>query len=1060
MEDKFSNLRKKAEQHLSKTEIDISKLTEDEIKSIIHNLEVHQVELEMQNIELKNIQQDLEKSRDEYFELFEFAPVGFANLDIRMKIINSNQVFSELTGFKKSQIKGKLITDFIHPDFQDTFYLAHRELIKEGKKQSVELKIRNNLNDRTWVRVEFNTNKERESLLLSFIDISEQKKSSDALKLSEAKLSSVIKNFPSGSINLINKDLRFELVGGVDYTKHNIPEHELIGKHVTEILEEKLAHKAVKGIKKAFDGETITYETDFRDKVYRNIISPVILLNGKPDYVLLISLNITDKIRTEQELKKSEERFKRLAENAKDLIYRMSLPNGIYEYVSPASKEIFGYSPQEFYDNPILIKNAIHPAWNDYFKEKWENLVSGKMDPTYEYQIIDKEGKTKWLYQRNVLVKDNNGKPIFIEGIVTDITDRKRAVNELRTAKEAAEENEAMLQAAMGNSQAGIAIADVPTGKLRFVNKAGLLVGDKDYDEVVKNVDIEKYVSSWQILHFDGTPFATDEVPLTRAVKFGETCSKEFIVRRDNNEDRYVWANAGPILNKAGEQIAAIVVFLDITAMKIAENALAESESRFRSLFDNAMTGVFYINTEGEIIEANPKIIELLGSLSIEETKKINVLTFPPLVANGYAKNFKKSIEEGVVVFDETSYKSKWGKTMHVRYYFNPIKVGNEIVGVLANVEDISELRKAERQIAENEERLRLALDGASDGVWDWNLLTNEIYFSPNWKKILGYEVDELENKFSTWEEYTHPEDVKKSWEQLTKYLNGESDMFKMEFKMKHKNGHWVDIFSRAVAAERGKDGKVTRIVGTHVDISELKKTQENLAIALNESEKKQKEISELLKATHAILSTTDFEEAARKIFEACKLSIGAKAGYIALLDETEQQNELLFLDDGGLPCTVDPNLPMPVRGLREEAYKTGKVVYNNNFMNSKWAKFMPKGHVNLPNVLFAPLIIHDKAVGVLGLSNKDTDFTEDDANLAFAFAEYAAIALLNSQAREKLEIRAKELQESNAMKDKLFSVIGHDLKNPLNNIINVTEAMHKGFGEMPENLKEKVLTY
>jgi signal transduction histidine kinase len=146
----------------------------------------------------------------------------------------------------------------------------------------------------------------------------------------------------------------------------------------------------------------------------------------------------------------------------------------------------------------------------------------------------------------------------------------------------------------------------------------------------------------------------------------------------------------------------------------------------------------------------------------------------------------------------------------------------------------------------------------------------------------------------------------------------------------------------------------------------------------------------------------------------------------------------------------------MPVRGLREEAYKTGKVVYNNNFMNSKWAKFMPKGHVNLPNVLFAPLIIHDKAVGVLGLSNKDTDFTEDDANLAFAFAEYAAIALLNSQAREKLEIRAKELQESNAMKDKLFSVIGHDLKNPLNNIINVTEAMHKGFGEMPENLKEK----
>ena len=240
------------------------------------------------------------------------------------------------------------------------------------------------------------------------------------------------------------------------------------------------------------------------------------------------------------------------------------------------------------------------------------------------------------------------------------------------------------------------------------------------------------------------------------------------------------------------------------------------------------------------------------------------------------------------------------------------------------------------------------------------------------------------------------------------------------------------------------------------MDISDLKRTQKDLAISLQNSEKKQKEISELLNATHAILGTTNFEEAAREIFNACKHSIGAKAGYIALLDEEENQNELLFLDDGGLPCSVNPSLPMPVRGLREEAYKTGKVVYNNNFMKSEWAEFMPEGHVNLPNVLFAPLIIHGKSVGVLGLSNKDTDFTEEDAKLAFAFAEYAAIAFLNSQTMENLEKRAKELQESNATKDKLFSIIGHDLKNPLTNIINVAEAMHEGYENMPKNLKAK----
>ena len=79
-------------------------------------------------------------------------------------------------------------------------------------------------------------------------------------------------------------------------------------------------------------------------------------------------------------------------------------------------------------------------------------------------------------------------------------------------------------------------------------------------------------------------------------------------------------------------------------------------------------------------------------------------------------------MKKELLFFDETVYKSKWGKVIHVRYYFNPIKVGEKIVGILANVEDVSELRKAERQIAESEERLRLALDGSSDGVWGLEL--------------------------------------------------------------------------------------------------------------------------------------------------------------------------------------------------------------------------------------------------------------------------------------------------------------------------------------------------
>ncbi|MFZ1289469.1 MAG: PAS domain S-box protein [Melioribacteraceae bacterium] len=131
-------------------------------------------------------------------------------------------------------------------------------------------------------------------------------------------------------------------------------------------------------------------------------------------------------------LKESEERFRRLAENAQDIIYRMAIPEGIYEYISPACLSITGYSPEEFYKNPKLIKDILHPNWQKYFDEQWENLVKGELQTTYEFQIVNKSGELKWLNQRNIFVKDDSGNPIAIEGIVTDITERKLTEETLR----------------------------------------------------------------------------------------------------------------------------------------------------------------------------------------------------------------------------------------------------------------------------------------------------------------------------------------------------------------------------------------------------------------------------------------------------------------------------------------------------------------------------------------------------------------------------------------------------------------------------------------------------
>ena len=169
------------------------------------------------------------------------------------------------------------------------------------------------------------------------------------------------------------------------------------------------------------------------------------------------------------------------------------------------------------------------------------------------------------------------------------------------------------------------------------------------------------------------------------------------------------------------------------------------------------------------------------------------------------------------------------------------------------------------------------------------------------------------------------------------------------------------------------------------------------------------KEIVALLENYRTMLTHHRFIDIARTLYDFCSTLIGSTSGYVALLDETSSVNEILFLDSGRLPCTVDPNLPMPVRGLRAEAYRNTKPVYHNNFAQSKWNELMPEGHVQMKNVLFAPLVLDGSAVGVMGFANKADDFLERDARLASLFADITAELLCNSRAKQRWQINKED---------------------------------------------------
>jgi len=178
----------------------------------------------------------------------------------------------------------------------------------------------------------------------------------------------------------------------------------------------------------------------------------------------------------------------------------------------------------------------------------------------------------------------------------------------------------------------------------------------------------------------------------------------------------------------------------------------------------------------------------------------------------------------------------------------------------------------------------------------------------------------------------------------------------------------------------------------------------------VNDINRDPKILESLINCSQAFLKASDFKYAAHTVYETCKKMIGATAGYVALLSADETQNEILFLDMGALPCELDPDLPMPIRGLRAEAYTSGKVVYDNDFQRSKWLQYLPEGHGRLNNVLFAPLVIDDRTVGIFGFANKPAGFNDDDALVVNAFADLTAVGLMQNRTTRNLEKNASHL--------------------------------------------------
>ncbi len=288
----------------------------------------------------------------------------------------------------------------------------------------------------------------------------------------------------------------------------------------------------------------------------------------------------------EEKLKESEQKYRLLIEGLNEAVYRLSLPDGTYDYLSPAVENVFGYRSAEFMKTPMFLKTIVHPDSRGYFAAVWEDILAGRVPPACEYKIIDHEKKERWIFQSHKGLFDSQGNIVGIEGICRDITRRK--ILEERLQAIAAE-----WYATFDAINDPIALLNSERIILRC-NQALTTLTGKSYSELVGRVICE----------------AIHETPPDPALCpfFRMNASRKRESATISVAERWFYVSVDPIFDAAGDLAGAVHIMNDISAQKRAEDNLRTQQEHLLQADKMITLGILVSGMAHEINNPNNSI--------------------------------------------------------------------------------------------------------------------------------------------------------------------------------------------------------------------------------------------------------------------------------------------------------------------------------------------------------------------------------------------------------------------------------------------------------------------